>query len=193
MKCTGPLIRLLTVTTCHDGGSPSASVADTCEPETPRRLAKPGECKGCQQAHPRAPASEDDTSWGQAALSQPHRWHCGSLRCGPVHPAPACSAVIAIPPASFLASYLFCCKEGMWGIYHRALALTCAALASSVRREQPDRWPRGWGRRRRRVPAGSILEPLHLSSLAGGPGQIIRFLWDSGFSSGLLWNGLGGV
>lgn len=38
-----------------------------------------------------------------------------------------------------------------------------------------------------------ILEPLHLSSLAGGPGQIIRFLWDSGFSSGLLWNGLGGL
>lgn len=36
-------------------------------------------------------------------------------------------AVIIIPAAFFLPGYLFFCEEGMWGIYHRALAFTFAA------------------------------------------------------------------
>ena len=113
----------------------------------------------------------------QRAHPRPQDRLCSTGRAGQQAGTAACWGRHYHSSRVFSPPYLFFCEEGMWGIYHRVLALLSAVRWPPVcEGSSTDRWLGRW--RRRRVPAESVAPAVgRLCNPPGGPGKIPWCFW----------------
>ena len=105
------------------------------EPETKSELTGLGELQAGELSIPGPAVRMPPRERQQRAHPHPQDRLCSTGRAGQRAGTAACWGRHYHSSRVFSPRYLFFCEEGMWGIYHRVLALLSAA-ASSMRGKQ---------------------------------------------------------